>query len=309
MTIPQLHIGAGTQLGSLTLFPVWTNASGQLGISTGTGSHLEVTELASGPQVGKLSISNHGITPALLLEGELLEGGHQHRICARDVILGAGESREVETFCVERGRWGSGNTSHNRAARRAPLSVRAELHSPQSGNRQGRIWERVSRHQGVNASSPTGSLVDLLNASNSVPTSRRYELPRPLEGQRGAAFGIGGEVLMIEIFGTHSLFLRHYRQVSQAIAMDLQLLTALPEVATPGQHVRRLATELTAMNIAPFGHDIFTIRDHGGLASEPVALQNEHRAFGGIRVARPKRAPQFAHLSVWNTEHPVMSSV
>ncbi|MEZ2392068.1 DUF6569 family protein [bacterium RCC_150] len=308
MTIPQLHIGAGTQLGSLTVFPVWTNASGQLGISTGTGSHLEVAELASGPQVGKLSISNRGTTPALLLEGELLEGGHKHRICARDVILGVGESREIDTYCVERGRW-AGGTSHSRSARRAPLTVRAELHGPQPASRQGRIWERVSRHQGVRASSSTGSLVDLLNASTSAPASRRYELPRPLEGQRGAAFGIGGEVLMIEIFGTHSLFLRHYRQASQAIAMDLQLLIALPEEATPGQNVHRLAAELTAMNIAPFGHDIFTVRDHGGLTSEPLALQNGHRALGGIRVARPKRTPQFAHLSVWNTTHPVMASV
>lgn len=308
MRIPQLHIGAGTQLGSLTVFPVWTNASGQLGISTGTGSHLEVTELASGPQVGKLSISNHGTKPALLLEGELLEGGHQHRICARDVILGAGESREIDTFCVERGRWG-GKNSHSRTARRAPLSVRAELHGPQPGSRQGRIWERVSRHQGVSGSSPTGSLVDLLNASRNRTISQPFRLPLPLEGQRGVILGLGGEALMIEVFGTHSLFLRHYGQLADAVVMDLQLFATMPEAATPAQDVRQVAASLSNLRVARFGDDVFTVRDHGTLKSESFSVQNGCQAVTGIRVALPKRTPQFAHLSAWNMEHPSIASV
>lgn len=104
MRVPQLHVGAGSSLGPLSIFPVWTSAPGSLGISTGTHADVAVTELASGAQVSLLTVTNNGPHPALLLEGELLEGGQQHRTCARDVVLGPGETRDIDTFCVEAGR-------------------------------------------------------------------------------------------------------------------------------------------------------------------------------------------------------------
>lgn len=75
MKVPQLHVGAGTSLGPLSIFPVWTSDPGSLGISTGTHAKVAVTELASGAQVSRLTVTNNGPHPALLLEGELLEGG------------------------------------------------------------------------------------------------------------------------------------------------------------------------------------------------------------------------------------------
>ena len=127
MKVPQLHVGAGSRLGPLSIFPVWTSGSGSLGISTGTHADVAVTELAGGAQVARLTVTNNGPHPALLLEGELLEGGQQHRTCARDVVLGPGETRDIDTFCVEAGRWEAGETSHRRQARRAPLNVWSEL--------------------------------------------------------------------------------------------------------------------------------------------------------------------------------------
>src|SRR5689334_753845 len=98
MKVQQLHVGAGTALGPLTVFPVWTEGAGGLGISTGTHADVAVTELASGAQVPRLTVTNNGPRPALLLEGELLEGGQQHRTCARDVVLGPGETRDIDTY-------------------------------------------------------------------------------------------------------------------------------------------------------------------------------------------------------------------
>ncbi|MGO4490474.1 DUF6569 family protein [Arthrobacter sp. 2YAF22_2] len=312
MTVPQLHVGAGTTLGPLTLFPVWTDAPGELGISTGTRTTIEVSELASGPQVGKLTVTNRGPRPALLLEGELLEGGHQHRVSARDVILGAGESRDIETYCVEQGRWG-GDTGHGRSARRAPMNVRAELHRAEPGtgqgnNRQGRIWERVSRFQGMNASSATGSLVDHLNASAARPVLTTDALPSPIEGQRGIIAGLGGQALMLEVFGTHTLFLRHYRQLVEAAVMDIQLLgRSLPHTATPGQAARDLAARVMSATLPPFGQDRVTVRNHGTLSSQPLLFQTPDQALSGVSIVLPKRGPVIAHLSAWNTRHPVMA--
>ena len=56
MKVPQLHVGAGSRLGPLSIFPVWTSGSGSLGISTGTHADVAVTELASGAQVARLTV-------------------------------------------------------------------------------------------------------------------------------------------------------------------------------------------------------------------------------------------------------------
>ncbi|MGV0109945.1 ARPP-1 family domain-containing protein [Arthrobacter sp. CP30] len=149
MKIRQLHIGSGHHVGPLTFFPVWAEGPATAGITSGTAAQLSVAELASGPAVNRLAVTNKNTRPALLLEGELLEGGHQHRVCAVDVIIAPGETAEVRTFCVEQGRWG-GATVHGKSGRRAPVNVRAELQWRPGVNdgehqRQRRVWERVSR--------------------------------------------------------------------------------------------------------------------------------------------------------------------
>ncbi|MFJ5861802.1 ARPP-1 family domain-containing protein [Pseudarthrobacter sp. NPDC092439] len=198
MKVPQLHVGAGTSLGPLSIFPVWTSDPGSLGISTGTHASVAVTELASDAQVSRLTVTNNGPNPALLLEGELLEGGQQHRTCARDAVLGPGETRDIDTFCVEAGRWEEGQRSHRRQARRAPLNVRAELTGAGSGrgsNRQGRIWERVNRFDNARGASATSSLLQHLDWFKDDKEDRNRfdpaDAPQPLEGQRGVVIGLG----------------------------------------------------------------------------------------------------------------------
>lgn len=232
MKVPQLHVGAGSGLGPLSIFPVWTSGSGSLGISTGTHADVAVTELASGAQVARLTVTNNGPHPALLLEGELLEGGQQHRTCARDVVLGPGETRDIDTFCVEAGRWEAGESSHRRQARRAPLNVRSELANgpggQRGGNRQGRIWERVRRFDAARGASATSSLLEHLDLFKEGRNVRNRfdaaDAPDALEGQRGVVIGLGQQPLLLEVFGTNTLFRRHYRQLIDSALLDLELL-------------------------------------------------------------------------------------
>ncbi|MGO4471642.1 hypothetical protein AB4Y95_06910 [Arthrobacter sp. M-10] len=109
---------------------------------------------------------------------------------------------------------------------------------------------------------------------------------------------------MIEVFGTHSFFLRHCVQLADAVAVDLQLFATMPEATPPALDVRQLATSLSDLGIAPFGDDVFTVRDHETLKRESFSVQNGCHAVTGIRVALPNRTPQFAHLSARNREHP-----
>jgi hypothetical protein len=318
MKVPQLHVGAGSSLGPLSIFPVWTAGSGQLGISTGTHADVAVTELASGAQVARLTVTNNGPHPALLLEGELLEGGQQHRICARDVVLGPDETRDIDTFCVEAGRWEAGETSHRRQARRAPLNVWAELANGLDGqhgaNRQGRIWERVRRFDTARGASVTSSLLDHLDLHKEGPrVHNRFDAadaPDPLEGQRGVVVGLGTQPLLLEVFGTHTLFLRHYRQLIDSALLDLELLPpqALASGPIPGQRARDFAAHVQALDFGTFddGLAAVEVRDHGSLRSRNVSRGARAVTAAGIAVALPQRRPQLAHLTGWNTHHPLM---
>lgn len=316
MKVQQLHIGAGTAVGPLSVFPVWTGGAGELGISTGTHADVAVTELASGPQVPRLTVTNNGPRPALLLEGELLEGGHQHRTCARDVLLGTGETRDIDTYCVEAGRW-EGTSSHRRQARRAPLNVRAELASPADpggAGRQGRIWNRVARFDAARGRSATSSLLEHLDRFTAEPRKDRGfgadDAPSPLEGQRGVVIGLGSQPLLLEVFGTHTLFRRHYRQLVESTLLDLELLP--PQVMAsgpmPGQRARDFAAAVQALRFGAFdgGLPALEVRNHGALLSRNVSQTTGQLAAAGIAVALPHREPELAHLTSWNTHHPLM---
>jgi hypothetical protein len=318
MKVPQLHVGAGSRLGPLSIFPVWTSGSGSLGISTGTHADVAVTELASGAQVARLTVTNNGPHPALLLEGELLEGGQQHRTCARDVVLGPGETRDIDTFCVEAGRWEAGETSHRRQARRAPLNVWSELANgpggQRGGNRQGRIWERVSRFDNARGASVTSSLLQHMDWFKDDKEERNRfsaaDAPKPLEGQRGVVIGLGQQPLLLEVFGTNTLFLRHYRQLIEAALLDLELLPpqAMASGPMPGQRARDFAAHVQAMDFGTFDGSpaAAEVRNHGSLRSRNVSRAAGAVTAAGIAVALPQRRPQLAHLASWNTQHPLM---
>jgi hypothetical protein len=60
--------------------------------------------------VNELVLVNHGNKPVILLAGELVSGGKQDRIIAKDRIVPVGaEPLPLDVFCVEHGRWSSGD--------------------------------------------------------------------------------------------------------------------------------------------------------------------------------------------------------
>jgi hypothetical protein len=115
--------------GNLTLFPVVkTNgiapeADRFVTLDEGLKSgEVEVTEagrvrglirsrggavpLDRGDQVNTLVLVNHSKRPLLLLAGEIVTGGKQDRVIAKDRIVPVGEEPiDLSVFCIEHGRW------------------------------------------------------------------------------------------------------------------------------------------------------------------------------------------------------------
>jgi hypothetical protein len=71
---------------------------------------VEITEMGD-EQVETLMVENKSDRPLLLLGGDLLLGGKQDRIVARDVVVPPGKTMKVDVYCVEHGRW-DGTSEH-----------------------------------------------------------------------------------------------------------------------------------------------------------------------------------------------------
>ncbi len=160
----ELHVGRGTTRGAMTVFPLWGATGGRRRYTMG-GRDLEVAEMPEGPDVGSLLVGNRAVVPALVLEGQLFEGGWQHRMSRHSLMVGAGERMAVEVACVEEGRWGGAAEQRTRGRRATPYVADAVRHGAdtEGDDVQGEVWSRVAAHtRGVHATA-TGSLVERLD--------------------------------------------------------------------------------------------------------------------------------------------------
>jgi hypothetical protein len=231
----ELHVGSPAVRGGLTVFPVFNGeAVAARGYDLG-GPSITVEERAGAPVVDELVVTNRGARPALVLEGELLEGGLQHRVATRTVLVAAGASAVIEVRCVEQGRW-SGGGQHVRGGGRAPVTVRA------AGGQQ-QVWERVARY----GASPTQSLFDTTRDRVEAAKELVRDL-RPCAFQTGVLLGVAGQPLLLEVFDSPRTLAKVWDGLLRAVAVDA--VHAAP-VETPGRRARRFVRRLPDTSLDP----------------------------------------------------------
>jgi hypothetical protein len=269
LMMPTLHVVQGTHLDGLSMFPVWTDAPIVSGLDTGRAARVHVAEREGSPVVGELVLKNEGAKPALLIAGELFEGGWQHRALNHDILLVAGQQLVASVSCVEHGRW-RGATAQVRRSRRASMMVCSAQTIADGFERQDQVWERVSRYDTAFGASPTMSYVDHLNRraapevsgpgdvlgdgqaqeAESAALAAGIKGIRALAGQRGVLIGLGGQPAFVELFASPTALRRHLSGILEAAAIDAALL---PAEATPGRRARRFVGSLAN---APMGEEL-----------------------------------------------------
>lgn len=268
----RFHVGAPTQAGPLTVFPVWTETLCTREFSVLNQEHLSLAELAT-PQVGEVRLGNRGQIPMLIPEGTIFGGGWQTRVAVADRYLLAGEETDLSVNCVERGRW-QGEARHEIDGR-APISVVASLRGIRPAGRemrdqQSEVWEKVSRLERHYGQRQTNSLRDIMadETLNERPeraggaraarqghgvdpdvleTVNRLA-SRRLPGQSGVLIGVGGHPASLELFG-HPRFLRQQiANLLRAALLDASIVDFEP---TTGRRARAFAEEImyTPLNL------------------------------------------------------------
>ena len=216
-----------------------------------------------GPSVNQLVLINHSKRPLLLLAGELVSGGKQDRIIAKDRIVAPGsEPLPLDVFCVEHGRWSSGS-QFNQAKIIVHPSVREQAAVTKS---QTEVWSSVAGgtvaaapapgrpmaaprvsadalHGVMSSEAPTQSYAKIYE-SKYVGTSvdalveeieRRFQREtRGLKGERvvGVVVAYGGEVAWSDIFASSELFDAYWGKLIRSYAVEAVARPTLREKAS-----------------------------------------------------------------------------
>jgi hypothetical protein len=278
----ELHVGRGTTRGAMTVFPLWSATSGYRRYTMG-GRGLDVAELDGGPDVGTLMIGNVGDRPALVLEGQLFEGGWQHRMARLSLMVGVHQRISVPVACVEQGRWGGTARQHSRGRRATPYvrdSVRRDV------DVQGEVWRRVASHtQGT--ANPTGSFVHRLDQADRERET--WSDLRPLPGQCGVLIGVGGQPYVAEVFDSPLRLRMQLPALLEAAALDARLA---PRVETPSRRARRFVERLDRVRLG---------------RPEPAGIAERVRAVTDYAdVATLRWQGHDVHSRMTNVRHPML---
>jgi hypothetical protein len=206
-----------------------------------------------GASVNQLVLINRGSKLLMLLAGELISGGKQDRVIAKDRIVAPGaEPLPLDVFCVEHGRWSSGAQFASAKIMVHP-SVREKAAVDQ---KQSEVWAAVqsgttARSAGPGAGAPAAapqiSMDSIATAvATEAPTqsykgiyqSRRVgasvenfaeELQRRfkrategLKGERvvGVIVAYGGEVAWADVFASPKLFEGYWPKLVRSYVVE-----------------------------------------------------------------------------------------
>jgi len=250
--------------GNLTIFPVVTSithdTSGFITLDEGIRSgEVVVTEtgrtggLVRGPhhripvssaQVNNLVLVNNSKRPLILLAGEIVTGGKQDRVVAKDRVIPA-ESEPVDlgVFCVEPGRWTE--TSVNFGTMKSQMaqpSVRKEAMVAQD---QHRVWNSVGEANGAVAGAIAGSAgaapgppppppssyaktfdderVRKAIADQAAPVEQSYSsTTRQLRDQHavGVVVAVGGRLIWADLFASSALLEKYWPKLVRSYAAE-----------------------------------------------------------------------------------------
>jgi hypothetical protein len=260
--------------GNLTVFPVVTAAShdtaGFLTLDEGLKSGaVEVTESGSvhgmirrpsrmnqavlrpeypvheGAQVNKLALVNNAKRPLLLLAGEIVTGGKQDRVIAKDRIVPAeSDPIDLDVFCVEPGRWvgtsGKFALGSVTAGMAAP-SVRGKAMGDKS---QQEVWEQVAKTRdqlsaslaaeaprstrelsGTTSYAKVMQNEDVSRKVDSVAGSVEKEYSSTIQQLRdrnavGVVVAVNGELVWADIFASTGLLEKYWPKLVRSYAAE-----------------------------------------------------------------------------------------
>jgi hypothetical protein len=220
---------------------VVTEAGRAGGLIRGPHPHIPVS---TGAQVNSLVLMNNSKHPLILLAGEIVTGGKQDRVVAKDRVIPA-ESEPVDlgVFCVEPGRWTeSSDHFSTMKSQMAQPSVRSKAMVAQN---QQQVWDSVGAatqevtvEAAATATAGRTSYAKIFDdekvrkavADQAAPIEQSYSsLMKRLRDQHavGVVVAVGGKLIWADLFASTSLLEKYWPKLIRSYAAEA--ITTHPE--------------------------------------------------------------------------------
>jgi len=235
------NISEPKKVGNIAIFglsPVTETKGDYLSLSEALKNNLAtVSEVLKEPFIFHLLVKNYSSQNLLLIEGELFVNSYnvkllQDRVLNTTLVIAPYKSAYVPVSCVEKSRWNYSSLRYHR------LSVNEDFYFPQARMRknqdvyyssrdygykfadQMRVWDAIDEKiEKIGAHSRTFSI-------NTIYERKRIELEEKVKKFKantsdcGIIYGIGSNLIGIDIFNKNSIFQQFLPKLIRAICID-----------------------------------------------------------------------------------------
>jgi hypothetical protein len=193
-----------------------------------------------GAEVNKLVLVNNSDRPLILLAGEIVTGGKQDRVVAKDRIVPAkSDPIDLAVFCVEPGRWVA--TKYDFGSFHGPMAQPSVRRSAMADQNQARVWSEVrssAAAMGSGASAPAARALESTSSyagvmSNPEVKQKVDDVAVPLEHSYlgvmrelhdrdavGVVVAVNGEIIWADIFASTSLLEKYWPKLIRSYAAE-----------------------------------------------------------------------------------------
>ncbi|MBK9072915.1 MAG: hypothetical protein IPL79_18225 [Myxococcales bacterium] len=224
------YLGPAVRHKNLTVRPIFSIAPSRDGSDYLTldeafdRKKITISELEN-DSVNTLTATNLADGPIFVMSGEVILGGKQDRIVAKDMLIPAKSTVQLDVFCVEHGRWSEEGGS-NRSFRTAKKMAHTDLRASSKYSSQGAVWEKVGRK---NTARKTENSTDTFRAvADDKQTKKAVDEYIAVLGAslarhpRAVGFiaSYGDDLSTVEIFSSPALFAKIRGKLIESVALE-----------------------------------------------------------------------------------------
>ncbi len=215
--------------------------------------------IGSGDQVNRLVLVNNSSKPLILLAGEIVTGGKQDRVIAKDrIVPPQSDPIDLSVFCIEPGRWVATSDQFGAAGKPATSFMAQPMVRKQAmvAENQQQVWDAVGGVIAGMAASAPGSTGPGINGSLNRSTSYAKTMQQTAiaekvdeAGQRllqsreqilaklrqehavGVVAAVRGEIIWADIFADSEMLSKYWTKLIRSYAAEV--LTSHEQAKTP----------------------------------------------------------------------------
>jgi hypothetical protein len=231
--IDHLKLGEAVTFKNLTMFPLIGGDAGERDYLTLdealAAKVVRITEVDASGSVPELKFTNDSDRQVLLMDGEELVGAKQNRTLNISILAPAHVELKLPVTCVEAGRWAhasaefaSAERSHyaaGRAQKQASVSDSLRHHGSRAAD-QGEVWQDIASKSMRLASHSETQAMAAMYEQHDTSVENFVEALKPAEGQRGAVFAIGDEIIGCDLFDRSHTLAKQLAKIVRSYALD-----------------------------------------------------------------------------------------